>query len=160
VKEDNRKFSITAFNDQVLPAPLSELTRFTLRGKSVKQYLFFLLVILVPIFILISLIALFKSRLSARKKIIWTLVILLVSLPKFLISWNTGDIDFILLNISLLGAGAGRPTLYSGWILSFNIPIGAILFWIKRKGLIEAEQDSAYYATLAAEDVEGMGDPS
>lgn len=151
VQKDDNKYSIVAFNGQFLPAPLSELTKFTLHNKSIKQYVFLLFVILIPIFILISLIVMLTRKLSTKKKIIWALIILLISLPRFLINWNTGQIDFNLLYINILGAGVSRPTLYSAWILTFNIPIGAILFWIKRKRIIEAEQEANYYAELAEE---------
>lgn len=63
-------------------------------------------------------------------------------MPKFVINWGNGQLDFSLLNISLLGSGFNKPTLYSAWLLSFHIPIGAILYWFKRKSLLpETLQD-------------------
>lgn len=72
---------------------------------------------------------------TIKKKIIWALIILLVSLPRFVINWGNGQLDFNLLNIGIFGAGFNKPTLYSAWILSFHIPMGAIIFWFKRRSL-------------------------
>lgn len=144
IKEKDGKFSVMAFNGELLPAPLSELTKFTLTGKSVLHYIFLVFCVLVPLFILTTLIMMLFSKMTTKKKIIWTLIILLVSLPKFVINWGNGQLDFSLLNISLLGSGFNKPTLYSAWLLSFHIPLGAIIFWFKRKSLLPEviEQDN------------------
>jgi len=136
INEKDGKFLVTSFNGKFLPAPLSELTKFTLTGKSVLHYIFLVFCILVPLFIFTTLIAMLFSKITTKKKIIWALIILFVSLPKFLINWGNGQLDFNLLNISLLGSGFSKPTLYSAWFLSFHIPIGAILYWFKRKSLL------------------------
>lgn len=143
INEKDGKFWVTSFNGEFLPAPVSELTKFTLTGKSVLHYIFLVFCILVPLFILTTLIMMLFSKITTKKKIIWALIILLISLPKFLINWGDGQLDFSLLNISLLGSGFNKPTLYSPWLLSFHIPIGAIVYWFKRKSLLrEMEQDS------------------
>jgi hypothetical protein len=144
INEKDGKFSVTSFNGEFLPAPLSELTKFTLTGKSVFHYIFLVFCILVPLFILTTLILMLFSKMTTKKKIIWALIILLVSLPKFLINWGNGQLDFSLLNISLLGSGFSKPTLYSAWLLSFHIPVGSIVYWFKRKSLLpETVQDDS-----------------
>lgn len=146
VREEDNNFFIISFNGKFLTAPLAQLTKFTLTNKSTKQYIFFLFVLLTPLFIILSLIFLIISQMSLQQKIIWFLIILFISLPRFTINWNSGQIDFNLINISLLRAGFFRPNLYTAWILSFNIPIGAILFWIKRKRLSDEASNMDYYA--------------
>src|SRR5690554_3004101 len=136
IHEKGGKLLVTSFNGEFLPAPLSELTKFTLIGKSILHYIFLVLCVLVPLFILTTLIVMLFSKMTIKKKIIWTLIILLVSLPRFLINWGNGQLDFSLLNISLLGSGFSKPTLYSAWLLSFHIPIGAIVYWFKRNSLL------------------------
>ncbi|MDP4723724.1 MAG: hypothetical protein NWS31_05430 [Crocinitomicaceae bacterium] len=136
INEKDGKLLVTSFNGEFLPAPLSELTKFTLTGKSVLHYIFLVFCILVPLFILITLIVMLFSKMTVKKKVIWALIILLVSLPKFIINWGNGQLDFSLLNISLLGSGFSKPTLYSAWLLSFHIPFGAIVYWFKRKSLL------------------------
>ena len=48
--------------------------------------------------------------------------------------------DFNLLNFTLLGSSFSKPTLYSAWLLSFNIPIGALIFWYKRESLLPEQE--------------------
>ena len=57
---------------------------------------------------------------------------MLFGIISFRLNWTTGDFEFQLLNIRLLGAGFLRSGTVAPWILSFAIPVGAILFWIKR----------------------------
>ncbi len=157
IKEKDGKMTVLGFDGAVLSAPLSELTKFTLSGKSVLHYIFLVFCILVPIFILTTLIVMLFTKMTIKKKIIWSLLILLVSLPRFSFNWGTGQLDFNLLNISILGSGFSKSTLYAPWLLSFHIPIGAIAFWIKRKSLqpeefpIECEQPSATETSKSTE---------
>lgn len=67
IKEKDNKFSVMAFNGEFLPAPLSELTQFTLTGKSVLHYIFLVLCILVPLFILTTLGFMLFSKMTAKK---------------------------------------------------------------------------------------------
>ena len=132
VYEKNDLLKIISFNGELLQASLSELTKFTFRNKTVCQYCFLIFVILVPLFILTTFIIMLLSKISVRQKIIWGLIILVVSLPRLFINWNTGQIDFNIINFSLLGFGFSKLTLYSAWILSFNIPVGSIIFWFRK----------------------------
>jgi hypothetical protein len=144
IKEKDGKFLVSSFNGEFLKAPLAELTKFTLSGKNPLQYIILILSILVPLFILTTLIIMLRSKMTTKKKIIWTLIILFISLPRFVINWNNGVIDFNLLNFTLLGSSFSKPTLYSAWLLSFNIPIGALIFWYKRESLLPEQEDTEY----------------
>ena len=135
IKENEGKLTVFVFNRQFLPAPLAELTKFTFVNRSAFHYIFLTFCILVPLFVIITFIVMLFAKMKAKKKIIWALLILLVAFPKFMLNWGDGQFGFSLINIQLLGGGFTKPTLYSAWILSFSIPIGAIAFWIKRKVL-------------------------
>lgn len=146
IKEKDGKLSVLAFDGQVLQVPLTELNKFSLEGKPFIDYLFLALSIMVPLFILTTGFLMLRSKIIVRKKIIWAFLILFLSTPTFIVNWNSGAIDFKLLNFTLLGAGAGRPSLYSPWFLSFAVPIGAILYWLRRENLLrEFEQQSEEY---------------
>lgn len=132
VCEKNKLLKIISFNGELLQAPISEQTKFTFTNKTLGQYCFLSFVILVPLFILTTFIIMLLSKISVKQKIIWGLIILVVSLPRLFINWNTGQIDFNIINFSLLGFGFSKPTLYSAWILSFNIPVGSIIFWFRK----------------------------
>ena len=142
IKEKDGRFTVLTFNGEFLPAPLSELTKFTLSDKSAIHYIFLVLCILVPLFILTTFIVMLFTKMTVKKKISWALLILLITFSSFVINWGSGQFDFKLLNIRLLGSSFYKPTIYSAWLLSFNIPIGAIVFWIKRKSLMKRQSNA------------------
>lgn len=144
-------FSVIAFNGEFLPAPLSEITKFTLKGKSPRHYFFLFMCVSIPLFIATTCVLMLFGRMSVKRKIIWSLIILLVALPRFVINWNTGETDFTVLNITLLGGGVHKPTLYSPWLLSFNFPVGAIIFWFRRRSLLQEssqQPENAFVDTM------------
>ena len=140
--EKEGKLTVSAFNGVFLPSSLAELTKFTLLDKSARHYIFLIMCILVPLFIVITFIVMLSTKMTIKKKIIWALLILLIAFPKFMINWGDGQFGINFVSIQLLGGGVNKPTLYSPWILSFSIPIFAIVFWIKRKCLQSKEEQS------------------
>jgi hypothetical protein len=139
IKEEDSRLSVIAFNGEFLQAPLAELTKFTFENKTPVQYVFLLVVILVPVFILTTLICMLLSKMTKKKKLIWAVIILACSIIRFSINWGDGQMDFQLLNFNIQGFSFYKPTLYSAWILAFNVPVGAILFWIRRRSLLAVE---------------------
>ena len=136
ISKRNGIFFVESFDGQFLSAPLAELTKFTITDKSFKQYAFFILAILIPIFIVITFIIMLLSRITVKRKIVWSLIILFVSFPRFIINWGNGQMDFHLFILGIPGAGFYRMALYSDWLLYFNLPVGAIVYWFKRKSLL------------------------
>ena len=148
----NNQFLINGINARQLPAPLSELTKFSLADKSADRYIFFFLFVAVPLFIVTSLFIMLFSKMPAKKKVLWFFIILLGSSPSLNMDWGTGATSFTLINVRLAGAGFTKWSLYSFWTLGFSVPIGAILFWIRRKrltGLLETNQDEYLYSEHA-----------
>lgn len=139
IVEKNNKFSVVMFNGEILPGKLSELTKFTFENKTFVHYIFLIFAILIPLFIIATLVFMLKSRITRKQKVIWSLVILFICFPKFVIDWNNGQTDFSFLNFSLLGSSYTKTTLYSAWLISFNIPIGALIYWFKRNSYLIAE---------------------
>jgi hypothetical protein len=137
IVETEGKFYVRSFNGGALPAPLAELTKFTFKNKSILQYAFFVLAAFIPFFIIATFIVMLLSKIPAKKKIAWTFIILFISLPKFIINWDNGEVDFQLLALRLFGSGYYKPNLYSVGSVFFHIPIGAAIYWIRRKILLQ-----------------------
>lgn len=129
IREQNGKLIITAFDGRMMDDSLSKVHAFTLKDKGLLHYLFLFFAILIPIFIIITLIVAIKTKLS--KKWLWIIGILF-GFIKFSINWTTGQVGFSLINISILGAGFSKSGNIVPWILSFSLPIVAIIFWYKR----------------------------
>lgn len=109
---------------------LQEANRFTLSGKRLVHFVFLFACAAIPLFILATLFVCIRTKL-ARRKWLW-IPFILVGIVQFSLNWTTGQIGFRLLNLQLLGSGALTPSDYAPWILSFSLPVGAFMFWMKR----------------------------
>lgn len=128
VREVNGKLLISGFDGRILETSLTEIHSFTLDNKGFTHYLFIAFAIIVPLFIVVTLI--FAIRTNLTKKWLWIIGILF-GFVKFTINWTTGQVGFQIINFQLLGAGFTKQGLVAPWTLSFTIPIVAIYFWIK-----------------------------
>lgn len=123
------------FSFQVYPIgrALKDTHRFTLQGKKGIHYFFLTVCVVFPLFILYTLLACIRTKLKIRK---WPWIIfILVGFVQFSLNWTRGEVFFKPLSIQLLGAGAVTSNVYAPWILTFSIPVGAIIFWIKLKNI-------------------------
>jgi len=116
---------------------LAEINAFALTGKSFLHYSFLLFGALSLLFILYSLIICAKSKIN--KKWLW-IIFILIGLGKFGIIWTNGQVFFSIFTFQILGFGITKSGIYAPWVVSISFPLGAILFLIKRKKLIEKHQ--------------------
>jgi hypothetical protein len=121
-------------------AAQSEINKFTLDGKSPHHYIVLALAVAVPIFILISLVFCVRTPLPKRKWL-WVLFILM-GFGKIMVNWTTGQYGFQLLSFNLLGAEAVAASPHAPWVISASLPLGAIIFWVKRKSFVGAKAAS------------------
>ena len=112
-------------------APQKEINAFTLASKGVAQYSVLLLAITVPIFILFTLVVCIRTPVP-RKKWLW-IVSILLGVGAVQVSWTDGAYAIQLISVQLFGASAGSAGPASPWIISVSIPLGAIMFWFKRR---------------------------
>ncbi|HAI69239.1 MAG TPA: hypothetical protein DCM38_07375, partial [Gammaproteobacteria bacterium] len=61
------------------------------------------------------------------------LIFILFGFVNVTVNWTTGGINIDPLSILLLGAGFRKVGLYGPVLISVAIPLGAIIFMIKRK---------------------------
>lgn len=129
IREQNDKLVLTAFNGNILGISLSEIHSFTLNDKGFLHYLFLVISILIPIFILVTIVFILFS--DFKLKWLW-IIGAIFGFGKFIINWTTGQFMLQPISIMLIGAGYKKSGLVAPWMISFSIPIVAILFWIKR----------------------------
>ncbi|HTJ79721.1 MAG TPA: hypothetical protein VL357_12060 [Rariglobus sp.] len=129
--------AIIALEARPLSKSLQEINAFSFKHARGRHFLFLGAAILVPLFILPTLLVCIKTKIR-RRKWLW-IIIVLVGVVQFSINWTTGEISFSPFSFLLFGASAMATSLYSPWIISFAIPAGAILFWIKRPKLMQSE---------------------
>lgn len=113
-------------------ASLASQHRFTFNGKPFLAYVFFCLTCLIPVFVAYALYTCLRMKMN-RKKWPWVLAILL-GFGKLSLNWSSGVVYFQLLVIQLFSASAVAE-YYGPWMLSVSLPVGAIIFFLKRDEL-------------------------
>jgi hypothetical protein len=129
--ENEQRPLISAFYVQPIPGDLKEIHKFTFDGKPVSHYLMLLAAVVIPVFIIISLVICYKTPIPKRKWL-WYLFIG-VGLFGVQLEWTTGQWAIEPLAFYIFGSGFFRASLYAPVIISVTIPVGAILFHLKRK---------------------------
>lgn len=125
---------IVGMSAYLLPASLQETHALSLKRAGPRHYAFLVGAIAVPVFILVTLVTCIRTKLP-RRKWLW-IVFILLGFVRFSINWTTGEMAFAPLTFVLFSASAMTQSIYSPWTISFALPLGAALFWIRRRRLI------------------------
>jgi hypothetical protein len=128
--------SVTPIQDS-----LENVNRFNLRGKDALEYSILGLAIAAPVFTVCVLVICFRTK-NVRKKWLWAIFVLL-GVGKLSLNWTTGDLSWRSLSVQI---PCGHPTAspaygpYGPWIISLALPLGAILFLVKRNRILQQTQ--------------------
>ena len=110
---------------------LQNINKFTLKDKSVIHYIFLTLAVLTPLFIVVTFVFCLRTPIKKRKWL-WSIFVLL-GFVQCTINWSTGEIFYQLISFNLLGAGFFYGNQFGPVMLKIAFPLGAIMFWIRRK---------------------------
>jgi hypothetical protein len=111
---------------------LEEQNRFRLSGKTTLQYVVLALAVFFPLLTLYTLVVCAKTQLSGRKWP-WVLFILL-GVGKFAVNWTTGAWAITPVAVQLFSASVAAP-LYGQWTVAVSLPLGAVVFLLRRKSV-------------------------
>jgi hypothetical protein len=128
------RYLVTDLSLSQYDKPVQELTKFSLSENTVPKLLILLLMLAVASFMIYSLVVLWKMQLSTRKKLLWSIIILLLCAPS--ITHTTSAVSSELrfgITLTLLGITWSKTALYQPWILTVSMPVGAIWFWAKKQ---------------------------
>jgi hypothetical protein len=131
--------TVVGFNVNQIPDSLENLNKFTLVGKSPIQYSVLVLAIFIPLFSLYALVLCIRTKIEKRKWL-WVIFVML-GFAKFSVDWTTGQWGITPLAFQLFGAGAFAP-LYGSWVISISLPLGAFIFMLKRKGMLNQQTNA------------------
>lgn len=123
-------FVVNGVNVQPLKDSLENTNRFTFEGKGVSNYVVFTWAILVPLFIISALILCIKTPISKRKWL-W-IVFVLLGFVQVTLNWTTGEVSVNPISFQLLGAGFWKAGPYAPLLITASVPLGAVLFLLKR----------------------------
>ena len=128
--------SIVGFSAYRMPGSLEERNRFALADKPAICYLVLALAIGVPAFTIFALVVCARTKLRGRK---WPWIIaILLGVGRLSVDWASGQWGFQPLIVQLLGAGAVAAP-FGPWILSVSLPLGALVFLVRRESLKSAD---------------------
>lgn len=131
---------IRGLNVRVLPDSLQVINAFTFKQAGLWHYLIFAAAILMPAITLFSLVVCIRTKFP-RRKWLW-IIFILVGFTQLTINWTTGHVGFSPLSFQLFSASAMASGPYAPWVVSISFPLGAVMFWRKRKQLKAAENVS------------------
>ena len=143
VQKKDGVLTITGFNVRQLSDSLEHSNKFSLSGKSALQYAMLAAAVVAPLFSLYALILCIRTKMRGKK---WPWIIaILLGVGTLAVNWTTGHWAFQLVSVQLLSASAWAPE-YGTWTISVSLPLGAILFVLRRKEL-EVSGPSSVAAT-------------
>lgn len=139
LKRIGEELSVHGFNVYRTQASQRDINRFAFQGKSPWHYAILALSVAIPLFIVATLIVCVRTPI-ARKKWLWVLFIL-GGIGSISINWTTGALEFKLLQYLVLGGSAMAASEYAPWVITVGFPLGAIIFWFKRRKLVARSAD-------------------
>jgi len=135
--KENGKLTIKGIHVNQLSESLKKINAFNFNDKSIIHYLFLPFAVLIPIFILYSLISCIRTPMEKRKWL-W-IIFIIIGFMGFSLNWTTGQIATKLFNIQLFGVAALAASPYAPWVITVSFPLGALIFLLRRKSLIKQE---------------------
>ena len=122
---------VMGINAQQLPDSLEHINRVTFAGKSIRHFTIFALAIIFPLLIIFTTILCIKTPIPKRK---WLWVIfILFGFVRITLRWSDGKLYIDPIHAQFLGAGFLKSIPCGPLLLSVAIPIGAIVFLLRRK---------------------------
>ena len=122
---------ITGINIKPLNEPLEETNKFTFKDKNLAHFIVFALTVLMP---LITIYALYLCAKTPIPKMKWVwMIFIALGVTQINLNWTTGQIGFSPIAVQLLSAGFFKAGPYGPLTLTFSVPVGVIVFILKRK---------------------------
>lgn len=118
---------------QSIPNSLEVINRFSFAGRPLVHSVVFIIWVAIPLVILTALVRCIRSRI--QRKWLW-IVFILLGFVQFRFDWTSGQFDIQPLAALLFGASIFRPGLYGPWIFGFALPVGAVVFLVRRQKLM------------------------
>lgn len=130
LEKQGSTYRVLGFNIQQLKDSLENLTRFTFWGQDSKHYLVFTAAILLLLLDIYALVLCIKTPIPKRKWL-W-IIFILIGFGTVAFNWMTGEFYFDPLSIKLPLVQFSQM-LYQPFMIHMLIPVGAIVFLLRRK---------------------------
>jgi len=112
-------------------APLDVINRFSLSDKSFRHLVIFVSAIAMPVFSLFAFVVCLRTPMTRKRKILWA-IFTLIGVGQVSLDWTSGQYSFHPANFMLFSSGFFRADAFSPYVISVTIPLGAIIFLVRR----------------------------
>jgi hypothetical protein len=117
---------------------VEQFNAFTFAGKNAAHFIFLIVAVAIAIFSIGTTIVCWRTPIP-RRKWLWRIFVLL-GLVTLTLNWTTGEIRYQLFSFLLFGAGFTKQ-LYGPLMLQIGLPVGAVIFWIRRRAWLNRPVD-------------------
>ena len=124
---------IEGFHVNLTPQSQKSLNAFNLSEKGPLHFAVLGLAVLIPLFIVATLVVCYRTTIPKRKWL-WYLFVG-IGLVQFSLNWTTGALNIQPFSFLLLGAGFTQAGPYAPLLLTFGLPVGAVVFLARRRSL-------------------------
>jgi hypothetical protein len=128
---------VQGVNIELIPDRLENIHSWHLLSKSAKHWAFFLLSMLIPAFILYTLVSCWRAD-GLRRRWAWMFFISL-GFWQYTLNWTTGEIaglfiegNLRIVSILILGGSIARSNEFTPFLVSVSLPLGALLYWARK----------------------------
>lgn len=150
VDDISGNLQIFRFQMNTIPKSLEEINAFTLSGKSFRHYIILLIAIGIPVFIICTIVLCVRTKM--KRKWLW-IIFMLFGFGRFSFNWTSGQMGFQPLAVQLIPTSVFKHGLYAPWIIYISVPIGALLFILKRHKIRKTESVDVFKALDADEKI-------
>jgi hypothetical protein len=119
----------------------TSIGNFSFSGKGPIHFVWIAAMIASTLTILVAFVQGFRSK-GIKRRWLWMLGSAL-GLGRFSLNWATGAWSIQPIYVSLLGGSFIRPSPFEPWILSFSLPIVAVISLLRRRSLITERLEQA-----------------
>jgi len=138
IKRGNVLPTITSFRVTPIANSLESINSFNFAQKSVSHYIILGLAIIGPIFCVYVLSVCLRTK-CQRLKWLWA-VFILFGVGRLAINWTTGEMALTPFAVHIPCASATEVPAYGPWVVSISLPLGAILFLLKKIGNLDSAE--------------------
>ena len=139
LEEKANVYKVLGVRVNPLEDSLQNINAFSFKKAKAIHYFFLMMCIFVPVFSIFTVIKCARTR-PMKRKWLW-IIFILFGFVQFKLNWTTGQVGVVPLSFLLLGASAFSPGVCGPWILSFAIPVGAIIFLIRKPKLVSHKEN-------------------
>lgn len=138
INRGNAHTTIASFRVTPIANSLESTNSFSFAQKSIFHYIILGLAIVGPIFCVYVLIVCLRTK-SQRLKWLWA-VFILFGVGRLAINWTTGEMALTPFAVHIPCASATEVPAYGPWVVSISLPLGAVIFLLKKIGNLESQE--------------------